>query len=475
MLQIILAVLAISIVSFSGFAMVQQWSLQNDMQDVRENSRRLDLAARAIGGKLIWEDGKVLAPYGETVSDVVAGSVMIYQTVKGKPFRFCPIGPEAGIFNTTTNNETVLTSPDIHSSLSTSSARAQFAGIIIAGGVRGGDAPACSEAQFSGGKVVVMGGLARGIPRVGPDSLAEAAQYSSLERTVSTDAELQDALDMWFTRQPKAMTINLTSSVSYVIDEGFLERGSLPEGTERDGRLTIKGNGASILSASASGGYVAFDPHGDVTLLNVSMPNTTLTLGSHNEAIVGATIKSISIDNGSKASLLSGASILAGIGVGGELAIANASSVAISNSGGAAIDVGVTGRVSISGSYVNLDGNYYGVANTGNLRIASSSVTFSGSVSQGLAIAHGGTLTMSGGTLGAAGVAAVFADQAALVSGTGTDVAKNASNICWASASSPADFAFAYSDQIISRPNSTGSDPEYSIARSINHSSWDCI
>ena len=52
MLQIVLAIIGLSVVSAIGFITIEQFSIMNRMQEQRENTRRLDIAAEGLQGTL---------------------------------------------------------------------------------------------------------------------------------------------------------------------------------------------------------------------------------------------------------------------------------------------------------------------------------------------------------------------------------------------------------------------------------------
>lgn len=97
MLQLLLAVLAVTLISVSGWGLVEQVHLQQMVSDQRETGRRLDVAVEAIQGKLTAMPGRdgLFAPAPVTPnggwSQIPAGIGGINTNTAGVPFLYCPV------------------------------------------------------------------------------------------------------------------------------------------------------------------------------------------------------------------------------------------------------------------------------------------------------------------------------------------------------------------------------------------------
>lgn len=294
MLQILLAFLAISIISTAGYGLVEQLSLQQIMTDQRENIRRLDVAADAIQARLVTMPGVegVFAPAPVTTSSgwsyMPAGLGGINTNVDGVQFQYCPYAPANGTSNAQVRyadgttygiqvKSGVVVSSDFGALPAGMSAYRPVAFIIAANkGVP--SPPKCSDIRERVGRPYVQGGLVKVISSpVNTSSSVGTIASSTSDLYVSDSgngsgrqndpASLDDALLQWAEFKPAQMTIHLTGNATATAS--VWSRFALAMAAS-SGRLTIDGAGFSI---SAPTGQV--EVSGVLSLLNVGVSGPT--------------------------------------------------------------------------------------------------------------------------------------------------------------------------------------------------------
>lgn len=298
MLQILLAFLAISIISTAGYGLVEQLSLQQIMSDQRENIRRLDVAAESIQARLVTMPGVdgVFAPAASTLgsgwSYMPAGLGGINTTVDGVQFQYCPYTPTIGNPNqeiryadgTTYGIQVksgVVVGADFGALPPGLSAYRPVAFVIAAN--KGVSAPPkCSDVRERNGRPFVPGGLVKVVSTpvnvssgVGTIAASTSDIYVSSEGNGSgrqnDPASLDDALLQWARFKPAQMTIHLVGNVTA---SAAAWSAFAPELAASSGRLTIDGANFSI---NAPAGQVPTS--GVLSLLNVGISGPTFVVG----------------------------------------------------------------------------------------------------------------------------------------------------------------------------------------------------
>ncbi|MEE4212485.1 MAG: hypothetical protein V2I43_24840, partial [Parvularcula sp.] len=251
MLQIILAVIGLTIVGALGLVTIQQFAIQSRMQDQRENIRRLDIAAESIQGSLGRLPGvdAMLAPIPGTSGDVAysvipSGLGGVNATVSGIPFLYCPVAPALsaaeldgilgpvasrpaavqvsmldGNYNIQTSQNFVVTDDLAYDSALDAFNPVAF---IVAAGTLG-DAPVdCSSIQVVNGRAVVNGGIVRVVtaptdPATAASGASVAAEFWVQEGgtgigTQNSPSSVNAALEHFVRYRPTSMTIHLVGN-----------------------------------------------------------------------------------------------------------------------------------------------------------------------------------------------------------------------------------------------------------------------
>ena len=499
MLQILLAFLAISIISVSGYGLVEQLGLQQVMVDQRENMRRLDVAADAIQARLVSMPGRegVFAPapleLSSGWSSMPAGLGGINATVDGVPFLYCPVSPVDG------TGAGRVSSPDgssygvdiqggvvvaSHLTAGDASGQQQLDAVvgsyrpvafIVAAGRSRSTPPSCGAIRTRNGRPFVVGGLVKIVANPLNPGLAGGVgtiAASTSDIYVSPDgggsgrqgdpASLDDALSHWVKFRPAEMAIHLTGDVS-VRNAGVWNSFVVAMGAS-SGRLTIDGAGHSVSAPPTQ-----VSTPGTLTLSSVSLVGPTLVVSEGDQLSTVGDVGLVPGGAGSTLYVQPGARLNVGNGT---LRMSGASNGGVESAG----EVVVTG-----GSIVGV-GKAWSIALTNGGRLSSVRATI-GDASQRNSVAG----------LMVAGASSVTTDNA-------SSVVAAASGQCWSSFSET-DVTFRYSDNGPGSSSAVGVDPgspplagspptdaevqayqEYrrqvdgrQRARQTNHSSFRCI
>lgn len=426
MLQILLAFLAISIVSVTGYGLIEQLSLQQIMVDQRENMRRLDVAADAIQGKLVTMPGVdgVFAPAPLNQSSgwsyMPAGLGGINSTVDGTPFVYCPVAPVAGVNTDTVKSpggETygiqvksgVVVASDFGNVASTPfnaglSAYRPVAFIIAA--ARGSSSPPnCSGISERNGRPFVAGGLVKIVSRpagaAGAGTIAASSSdiyvggSSTGSGRLNDPASIDDALLQWANLRPVSMTIHLVSDVT-VSDVNAWQRFASTLGASAS-RLSIDGAGHSI---AAPGGQIR--------------TSSVLTLAS--VGLVGPTIV---VDSGDLLNVQGDVSLLPSVV-------------------GSGLYVQQGGRLNVSGGVLRLGGAATnGVEASGDVVVTSGGIASGGATQWSVGLAGGSRLWSVASTIGdtsdRSGLGGIaVSGTSSVTSDTSSVIAASRGNVCWA-------------------------------------------
>ena len=286
MLQIILAVIGISIVSTMGFIMLEQLSLQNQMQVQRENIRRLDVAADGLVGALGRLPGvDTLVPPVPGTSGSAGWSVLpddvgaVNSTVTGIPFLYCPVAtlsaeelesvasrsvasvqmPGSNYATEVSGRYVVSSALAVDASLQTAFRPVAF---IIAPGARSETPPDCDDIRVQNNVAVVDGGIVRvvsmpsGVASVGTgaDAAAEfwvSSNGSGNGQSASAPTSINAALTHFVRYSPDTMTIHLMDSVS---PSGTVWSRFAAASADSGSKLRLIGSGSGRLDVGTIGG-----------------------------------------------------------------------------------------------------------------------------------------------------------------------------------------------------------------------------
>ena len=446
MLNVIIGILLVSLASASGFMLIEQMSLTVAVADMRENSRRLDMAADAVSAKLgvpagasqstiyapAAKDGAGAYDYSQ-LPDSIPG---VHTTVGGVPFRYCPYAPTPGA-------ETISGGYLVRGSVPTGPvASFQPAGIIIAAGLKGAAPAGCGDVRVVQGRLTVPGGLVRMISGVKGVADAQLTDGSSFEMWVAPDANgtgvdaehpasLVSAMNVWKGKLPKSMVIHVPANAVFADGSGALagafSMGSQPAGTIRSSKLSIVSGGGAIIAANAT-----FDPQGGLALVGVSMPQTVLRLASHNQAsLQSARVAAVDVQPGSAVAFNGGVSVQGGgINVAGDATVQGALEVVGSTSPDL-ITVPSGGRLILSGAGVTLRGGTSGVALAGDLAGSGTIVGAGTGVREVVRLVDGGRMSMGGSVGGAVSGYTILGDGVPASLG-GTMSVGSGGEGCWA-------------------------------------------
>lgn len=487
MLQILLAFLAISIVSVTGYNLVEQLTLQTAMQDQRENFRRLDVAAEALSAKLGHLPNRegYFAPLPEMSgawSRMPSGIGAINVTVENVPFLYCPVAPGTGSGVTVkmpdesasyqVNSEGGLVSAGsfvMNANVSSLNAVA----FIVAAGRRSNTPPNCSDIIIAAnGRPTIPGGLLRVVGRPYGETAAGAKSSASVDfyvvdggngdgRSSDSPTSISKAIAHWNSYQPSSMTIHFSGVNSVDADvwsEFIVKAANSPAQLS----FVSNGGGAGLLTSGSD-----FDVPADFSISAVSIGGARIIAAQ-----------------GDKLSL-SGSLTLAPVGSGPALIVLAGSRVSIAS-----------GEVSFNASGRD------GIQIAGDVSLTNGGI--SGNVNTLLWLVNGGRVSTNTFSIGSSGsrpgTIGIYADGAWDVSSVNSSVAAG-SNGCWASTYNPTtnptgDMTFSYSSNgtgsysIVTDPTPLAVDPvptedekavyraaqdDRRAARRSNHSNFQCI
>ncbi len=450
MLQILLAFLAISIVSITGYGLVEQLSLQQIMVDQRENARRLDVAADAIAGNLVAVPGLdgVFAPEpfnpSSSWSRLPSAVGGINSTVAGVPFLYCPLGAGAGTPNGAVNfadsssyDIEVKAGVVVASNLAIDADLVDFKPVafIIAAGRDQVAPPSCEDIEVRSGRPFVSGGLVKVVSRpsgaLGEGSLATSTtdfyvHSSGTGKGRSADlsspngpTSINDALTHWTKFRPSSMTIHLTSNVTATDPIWTAFIGQLASSPSR---LTIEGNGFTLSAPGGAAGSPA-----TLSLTNVSVVGPTFVVSQGDEVNAQGTV-SLAPSSGGSGMVVE---------QGGRLNIAN-------------------GALLIGGSATN------GVEAAGDVIISNAAIAAGSGRDWSLALSGGGRLWSRTGVIGSSAsrtnMGGLVVDGAWSVNSENSEVAAGNNGLCW-QALSANDATFSHSANGVGSASFVTSDP----------------
>lgn len=453
MLQILLAFLAMSIISVAGFGLMEQLSLQQVMLDQRENARRLDVAADAIGGRLVTMPGVagMLPPAPASAatgwSAMPSGLGGLNATVDGVPFVYCPIAPTLGTVNSQ------ITSPD------GSSYGVQIRGGVVVGselgntlalpaGItaykpvayiiaanRGTSAPpSCGQVRERNGRPYVQGGIVKIVSQPGAVQGAGTVSASASEIYVTPDgqgdgrmignaASIDDALRQWINGKPAVMTIHLVggAGTTITVQDPNLWAAFAASLRSSSSRLIIDGGNATLVAPASQ----------------IGIPSTFSVSGL---GLVGPTLV---VEQGDE------------MNVQGNVVLQP-------SAGGSGLFVQQGGRLNITSGTLRIAGSAgNGVEAAGDVSVTNGALAGPGNWS--IALTNGGRLQAIGSTIGdtsarnaQAGI--VVAGAWGVTSDANSNVAAAASGSCWG-ATDGSDATFAYSGNGQGQPSTVKAAP----------------
>lgn len=306
MLQILLAVIGMTMAGALGLAMVQQASLQSAMASTREDNRRLDMAVDVLSRNLVEVAGvdRLMAPGGTGSSYYQLPSQfnMITANSSGVPFQYCPLsqGDQTAETAATPVNDTVniaggtsYTVKLVHGAVAWDDAiydpsvRAMAPVAIITSAQKGSTAPPpCSEVQVLNGNVTVPNGLARivSVPTVAASNRggksAEVSYYITQNGTGngsgSNDGNTAAADSVWkllYKTKPSSASIYLIGPVTTGPNFDAYARSRMLSGTD----LRIYGYGNTLTLP----GVRNFPIFGRVMLQDINIVTQQLYVPEH--------------------------------------------------------------------------------------------------------------------------------------------------------------------------------------------------
>jgi len=439
MLQILLAFLAISIVSVTGYGLMEQLSLQQIMLDQRENARRLDVAAEAIAGRLVTMPGGpgVFAPAPSSAN--TGWSAMpsdlggINATVDGVPFVYCPIAPAAGAATSQVKSPdgttygiqirggVVVGSELGHGKpLNPGIEAYKPVAFIIAAGRGLNTPPGCDGVRERNGRPFIDHGIVKVVSQPGAIQGAGTVSSSSSEifvasngdgngRMVGDPASIEDALRQWVNGKPASMTIHLVGGAGSSITVGDASLWAAFSNSLRasSSKLTIDGGNATLVAP-------------------VSQVGAPAVLSLSAVGIVGPTFV---VEQGDELNVQNGVVLQPG-------------------TSGSGLFVQQGGRLNVSGMLRIAGSAQNGVEAAGDVTISTGGITGPGNWSLGLT--NGGRLLASGAMIGDASARNAMAGLAvagtwSVTSDASSRVAAAASGACWV-ATDNSDVTFAWSN-----------------------------
>lgn len=245
MLQIILAIIGISMVSIIGFVTIEMLAIQSIAQDQRENVRRLDVAATSLQGRLGRLPGvdNLLAPLGiegGSYYQLPVGVGALNSNIEGVPFLYCPLAnlSNESLLSVPGAENEPISMPDasydirhasgfvVSSSLAVDSNISQLnpVAFIISAGRSVDTPPSCANVQFVNGRAVVPNGLVRVVSLPSGVASTDNGLTGSVEFFVAPEGSGDgtrinspttiDAALQHFTRYlPSNMTIHILDNV----------------------------------------------------------------------------------------------------------------------------------------------------------------------------------------------------------------------------------------------------------------------
>ena len=452
MLQIILAVIGISIVSTMGFIILEQLSMQNLIQVQRENVRRLDVAAEGLTGALgrlpgvdtLVAPAPVLSANGWSTLPSSVGAVN--STVSGLPFLYCPVvntplstdeleavAPvsadnvqmaDGASYAIGTAGGYVVSSSGITLDSEISSDFNPVA-FIVAPGSRAETPPSCADIKVVNNVAVVEGGLVRvvsmpsGVASVGTGADAAAEFWVSSSGTgngsQASPSSIDAALSHFSKYSPDTMTIHVSGSVTPSVSVwNRFATASANSGS----KLRLIGGGSGALNINVGGGaYNAWNVPASTFFEGISISGPQVVVGAGDSLFNIGTVNYTPI---------SGTSI--------------------------AILVNEGGRLSGSSSVIRVSNeNNYAIQSAGSVDLRQSSVrSGAGQLANFVWLKGGGSLKMLTSNLGVTAdrpLSSSIASEGAIEitsDSASTAAASTGSNGCWASGTG--DVAFAWSE-----------------------------
>jgi hypothetical protein len=445
MLQLILAFLAITIVSATGYSLVEQFSVQQKVIEQRENARRLDAVAKGIESNLIAIAGMegAFAPspsfayaLWSTVPDSIRG---IKSSVGGSEFLYCPIGQQlvgnvpslkAGLgkdeYGIEVLNNAVIRSEFGHSNVSNKN----FFGMGVTAFVvapRKGFSLRCNDINFSvsDNRFSIPNGLVRPIFQNG--NIVLGLRPNDTRAIIGNAISIDQALAHWVKFNPQSFEIVISESVA--VTNGPIWSAFLAELSSRRSQISF--------SYSTSNGNPA----------SITFPPSYMNVASN------LIIKS---DDG----ILNFAGVNIVVKQGGQVST-QGSVVIVGNPTAPAIAVEQGGRLNSSGSLAmkGIDGTVInGVLSAGDVSLSSADVSSNGQWS--MSFVTGGRLSTLNSAIGSSvnSIAGLLSAGAwSIVSDNSSQVRQSASGDCWKSVGTN-DVTFAFSNNGIGASSSVTPD-----------------
>lgn len=437
MLQLILAFLAITIVSATGYSLVEQVVVHQKVLEQRENARRLDAVAKSIESNLIAVSGVngIFAPAPGSVngiswSTVPLGIKGITSSASGDPFLYCPVGRR------TTNGNAGLPEIDMPSGsykievsgggviasdlLSTYSSSGVVAFVIA---FKQGSKPSCGDISFSGNRFSIPNGIVRPVYDGGSSTIG--LKPGDTRAFVGSGVSIDQALAHWVSANPQTFDIVVSGDV--VISDANVWSNFLSEISSRRSQLSFSAPSGSNASITFPSSYI-----------NIS---SNLLIRSN-----GGTLT------------FSGANLV--IKQGGQLSTQGSVAI-IGNSAAPAIAVEQGGRLNSSGSLAmtGLGGTVInGVLSAGDVSLSGADVSSNGQWS--MSFATGGRLSTLNSVIGSSAnslASLLSAGAWSIVSDNSSQVRQSASGDCWKSVGSN-DVTFAFSNNGVGASSSVMAD-----------------
>mgnify|MGYP001342694545 CR=1 FL=1 len=444
MLQIVLAIIGLSVVSAIGFITIEQFSIMNRMQEQRENTRRLDIAVEGLQGALGRLPGidTLVAPSPGTGTGV-SWSVMpddagaMNMTVSGVPFLYCPVatlsseeldsisGKNVSSIQMPSSNYAIQTAGRyvVGSSLAMDAQLEAYAPVafIVAAGTLAEEPGDCSDITVQNGKVVIPGGQVRvvsmptGVASTGTGAEASAeiwtVENGAGNGTQGSPASLNSALEHFVRYKPGSMTI-------HVVGENFVSPTTWSRfaqaSASSSSKLRIVGHDGGIVDFGTSGRW---DVPSSTFLENVTIKGPRVVAGTGDTIFNLQSVGYVTY---------SGENAAIEVGIGGRFVADNAT-VAVSNPG------------------------QTGVISLGDVEFRNSSLVPVGGLYRLASIGPGSSLSLVQSILGGSGARTTVAPIYSYGSGAdfissdvNSSVFAGSDGLCWNSAS-PDDMMFTWS------------------------------
>lgn len=474
MVQVVIAVLAITFAGVSGWILVEQTMLHEVASNQRENSRRLDLAADAVTGALGSVPGSegLYAPLGSAGADwqeLPANLGAVNETVAGIPFLYCPLGSAnsagsvevgfAGDESYTAETEAGFVVAD-DLSLGSGYSRSAVAAFVVGAGRQVSAPPPCSSIQYLNGNFTVPDGIVRVVGRPQGRVTAEtekrptefyvsATSVDGNGRSAGSPVSIDKALEHWLTFRPTSMTLNIvgTATPSASVWSAFA-----PALAGSDAEFTVRSESGGVLVTPAG----QFPVTRDTTLSNVSISGSFPYVSGGDQLTIN-----------------------------GNVSIAPATGTPQSP----AVYVDAGGRLAVSDSMLTIRApGAAGIVSFGDVTVVRSNLLPVNGTGTVASLLSGSRLLAQsaafGGSAARPGIAAIYANGAWGFSADATSIAYGAAGNCWQSeAGVPGDFTFAYSSNGVGAVSTVTPDPAGASeeeldarrkARSINQSAMTC-